>query len=328
MKMRSAGGRIVGRCCTMCPESEVQFRLANNMVHALEKPEEGTSDESADLRRRMVKEYSRPAAGSDHLRLDAIRPPKVLLATVRHLLDVYRSRRNARFNAVYSFVCDRLRAVRQDMILQEASSADAVQILEEMIPFYLETGYICRTTKCDVYDWKLHSTQLEECLSRWVDAALLVSADLVSRRVLCAYILHLIPSQTALLQLYGLRGLLEEELFHLLRDILISFRSGNYVRFFRSLSQLPDDCPTVAAVEAVQAIRLRALSTIRSAYKSSDAMLPRALLAAWLSYDDISELLSCFAVPSAELVPVSFINVHSVLSDDSIRVLAKMRISF
>nr|CDJ82924.1 SAC3 GANP Nin1 mts3 eIF-3 p25 and WD40 repeat domain containing protein [Haemonchus contortus] len=125
---------------TMCPEAEIQFRLANNMVHALEKLD-GTSERSRDVRQRMVKEYTRPAAGSDHLNPDILRPPKILLLTVRYLLDIYESEKPKQFNSVYSFVCDRFRAVRQDMILQNVSAEETLLLLDEMIPFYLETDY-------------------------------------------------------------------------------------------------------------------------------------------------------------------------------------------
>ncbi|XGW28780.1 hypothetical protein V3C99_008515 [Haemonchus contortus] len=308
---------------TMCPEAEIQFRLANNMVHALEKLD-GTSERSRDVRQRMVKEYTRPAAGSDHLNPDILRPPKILLLTVRYLLDIYESEKLKQFNSVYSFVCDRFRAVRQDMILQNVSAAETLLLLDEMIPFYLETDYKCQTEKCEAYDWKLHSTQLDECLSRWAEAVAVVPRECVSNRTLCAYILHGISDPTSLLDLYAWKSYLSHDVFHILRDIIIGFRSNNYVRFFRRLAELPSDVITVAAVEAVRMLRLRALRTISTAYKSPGLKISRSVLARWLRHDDISDLLSCFGIPCSDSIQISSIVVNNALSDDAKRLISVM----
>ncbi|KAK6057557.1 WD domain, G-beta repeat protein [Cooperia oncophora] len=318
---------VVGKCMTMCPDAEIRFRLANNMVHALEKLEEGTSESSRDIRNKMVKEYTRPAAGSDHLHPDILRPPKVLLSTVRYLLKLYENGKTKQFNLVYSFVCDRFRAVRQDMILQDVTAQETLHILEAMIPFYLETNYICRTRKCDVYDWKLHTTQMEECLSRWEEAMAVLPQDFGSSQILCAYILHGIPSSRALLDLYSWKSYLDCDTFAILRDIIIAFRSNNYIRFFRRLSELPSDAIAVAAVEAVLILRLRALSIITTSYKSPGLKIPKSTLAKWLRHNDISDLLSCFGAPCSDLVPISSIDVHIVPGEDSKRLLSKMYLS-
>lgn len=43
--------------------------------------------------------------------------------------------------SVYDFVFDRLRAVRQDMVIQGIVGADAIDILEKIVRFHLYASY-------------------------------------------------------------------------------------------------------------------------------------------------------------------------------------------
>ncbi|KIH68663.1 WD domain, G-beta repeat protein [Ancylostoma duodenale] len=87
----------------MCPESEVCFRCSNGMVHVLERSRGSREEEDTS---KMVKEYARPAAGRDHLHPECLRPPDVLVQTVRYLLRMYEHEKHARFGCVYSFNMD------------------------------------------------------------------------------------------------------------------------------------------------------------------------------------------------------------------------------
>uniref|UniRef100_A0A914S9U3 SAC3/GANP/THP3 conserved domain-containing protein n=1 Tax=Parascaris equorum TaxID=6256 RepID=A0A914S9U3_PAREQ len=42
---------------------------------------------------------------------------------------------------VYEFVSDRLRAIRQDMIVENLDAEKSILLLESMIPFYAEAEY-------------------------------------------------------------------------------------------------------------------------------------------------------------------------------------------
>jgi len=42
---------------------------------------------------------------------------------------------------VYDFVFDRLRAVRQDLVIQGLSSADSIMVLEPIVRFHSYAGY-------------------------------------------------------------------------------------------------------------------------------------------------------------------------------------------
>lgn len=45
------------------------------------------------------------------------------------------------WNEVYDFIFDRLRAVRQDMTIQQIGGMEAVSLLEDTVRFYIYSGY-------------------------------------------------------------------------------------------------------------------------------------------------------------------------------------------
>ena len=49
--------------------------------------------------------------------------------------------RSSSWPVAYEFIVDRLRAVRQDMIIQNTNSKERLLLLEAMIPFYIESQY-------------------------------------------------------------------------------------------------------------------------------------------------------------------------------------------
>lgn len=77
-----------GTCQTMCPAHELQTRETERRLHRFEmlagteRDRRPRGDAS-----RSVKEYSRPAAGKDSTKASDLRPPAVLLKTVRYLID-------------------------------------------------------------------------------------------------------------------------------------------------------------------------------------------------------------------------------------------------
>uniref|UniRef100_A0A914W233 SAC3/GANP/THP3 conserved domain-containing protein n=1 Tax=Plectus sambesii TaxID=2011161 RepID=A0A914W233_9BILA len=167
-------------CMTMCPEAEIRFRESRCLIHPLESSDQTASTSSSKSRRadhsRMVKVYSRPAAGRDDVDPSQLRPFPVLKRTVSYLLRLA-NESTASWTLVYEFVADRLRAIRQDMIIQRMNPLHTLELLEAMIPFYFIAEYRCESRHCPGYDRKLHSTQLEECLCRWKEVFLLIGSS-------------------------------------------------------------------------------------------------------------------------------------------------------
>ncbi|XP_051961994.1 SAC3 domain-containing protein 1 [Xyrauchen texanus] len=156
-----------GICMTMCPAYELRQREVQNRLHRFEMVA-GTERyrvPCADVSR-AVKEYSRPAAGKDSTRSSDLRPPSVLLKTVCYLVDaVAASSIFQPWTEVYSFVFDRLRSVRQDMIIQRVSGPECIAVLEKSVRFLLYASYRLCGQPLQHYDPRINDTHLQESLS-------------------------------------------------------------------------------------------------------------------------------------------------------------------
>ncbi|KAL6482652.1 hypothetical protein MHYP_G00075240 [Metynnis hypsauchen] len=156
-----------GTCTTMCPISEVRQREAQNRLHHFEVLAGTERDRlpRADVCR-AVKEYSRPAAGKDTTRASELRPPDVLLKTVCYLVDDIAACPTLQpWTEVYSFVFDRLRSVRQDMVIQRVSGPECASVLERTVRFLLYASYRLCGQPLRLYDPHINDTHLQESLS-------------------------------------------------------------------------------------------------------------------------------------------------------------------
>ncbi|XP_026879934.2 SAC3 domain-containing protein 1 isoform X2 [Electrophorus electricus] len=156
-----------GTCMTMCPAYELRQRELQNRLHRFEVL---TGTEHDRLPRAdvscTVKEYSRPAAGKDSTRATDLRPPDILLKTVYYLVDdIAASSTLHPWTEVYSFVFDRLRSVRQDMIIQRISGPECVAVLERTVRFLLFASYRLCGQPLRLFDSCINDTHLQECLS-------------------------------------------------------------------------------------------------------------------------------------------------------------------
>ncbi|XP_076840571.1 SAC3 domain-containing protein 1 isoform X2 [Brachyhypopomus gauderio] len=156
-----------GTCTTMCPAHEVRQRQLQNRLHRFEMLPGTERDRlpRADVSR-TVKEYSRPAAGKDSTRPSDLRPPDTLLKTVCYLVDdIAGSTKLQPWTEVYSFVFDRLRSVRQDMIIQRVSGPACVAVLERNVRFLLFASYRLCGQPLRLFDPCINDAHLQECLS-------------------------------------------------------------------------------------------------------------------------------------------------------------------
>ncbi|KAG7283660.1 hypothetical protein CRUP_020433, partial [Coryphaenoides rupestris] len=137
-----------GTCQSMCPKRELQERESQRRLHRFETlagTERDRRPRADPLR--TVKEYSRPAAGKDSTRPSDLRPPAVLLKTA------------------YDFAFDRLRSVKQDMIIQRTTGPDCLAILERMVRFLVYASFRLCGEPLRLYDPRINDTHLQESLS-------------------------------------------------------------------------------------------------------------------------------------------------------------------
>ncbi|XP_069102726.1 SAC3 domain-containing protein 1-like [Argopecten irradians] len=161
------GNSIQGTCRFMCPEKEIDLREKEELLHPLE----GVKDEGGRficVRSRVVKEYSRPAAGKEDPQPSDLRPPHILKKTVDYLLGKVAVRIDYSWSDLYDFVFDRLRAVRQDMVIQSIGGQDGIELLEKIVRFHIYAGYRLCTRPMSVFDQKINDQHTQECLKRLI----------------------------------------------------------------------------------------------------------------------------------------------------------------
>ncbi|CAI5741510.1 unnamed protein product [Hyaloperonospora brassicae] len=177
---------IHGECQALCPLKEEQERRATHELSRFECPNENVPFLVA------VKKYRRAAAGRDVFIASALRPAPVLLRTLRHLfttvlqwpqsgfdsclptvnatLQPLEARPNE-FLALYYFVNDRVRSVRQDFTVQRIESVSLMIALQQIARFYLVARLLSVQLLGDgnsAQDWsdKLNDEQLVSALSQ------------------------------------------------------------------------------------------------------------------------------------------------------------------
>jgi SAC3 domain-containing protein 1 len=240
-------------------------------------------------REKMVKEYSRPAAGKD-IRPEHLRPFPVLLKTVQYLLQLPTEFSSSdKWPTVYGFVVDRLRSARQDMIVQEFPVDESVAILEAMMPFYLEAEYKCEVTQCRSYDKKLHSAEVNECFSRWIILA--DTLEKVNEEILGAFLLRYCEQTNVLILLMQWRTRIRESTFDQLSMIILSYKMDNYVKFFKELEN-SSYLYRLAVWPKYGQVRLNAFRIMSAAYSKSK--IPTAVVQKWLAFPSEVNVTTCY----------------------------------
>lgn len=276
-----------GTCLEMCPTRERIMREKEDMLHVLELPPgtsfkpPPTSDPSL-----TVKSYIRSAAGQQTPLPKDVRPLEVLLKTVKHLLASSQVQRpDESWCVIYDFVWDRLRAVRQDMVIQGLKCSRCIKIYERIVRFHCYAGYrLCDEPICR-FDSQINSSQLLACLKQ-----VLVLYDDLDYHGKSRY------EMEALYLLWGLgdaetltRGL------HLPSDVQRNetvkqafamsraMWCGNYVYVCSSVKALPP-LLLCAAVQQLPRVRRRALHVMSHGYHSRNLTFPLQHLSKLLLY--------------------------------------------
>lgn len=269
-----------GTCKKMCPASEIQFRIENNLVHILEcSTSDGKSQPNPD---RMVKEFSRSAAGSNLLVAEQLRPMPVLEKSVDYLIKLFK-RKEDNLQAVYNFIMDRFRAIRQDMVIQRLTADDCILLVEKMLPFYIETEYICSTTDVNFYNWKLHSTQMEDCFSTW-NACISKTAKFSQDILFISFFRNLKPTTMNSLLPY-----FTSENQRSAVALYNAYSSNNFVKFFRLLSHFSSTLIKQCCTPLVHQLRVKALFSIYIAFKCRNSFIPSSDIQRWLLFDSLED---------------------------------------
>uniref|UniRef100_A0A7E4WDT9 SAC3_GANP domain-containing protein n=1 Tax=Panagrellus redivivus TaxID=6233 RepID=A0A7E4WDT9_PANRE len=298
-----------GRCTSMCPQNELRFRSKNNLVHPLE-----TLTPFAKLTRekrqfdldKAVKEYSRPAADKK-VNFNDVRPYDTLMSTSEYLLSIVDSYQSAsQWPLVYEFVCDRFRAIRQDLIVQDLKPQRVVTLLETMIPFYLDSRRKCIDLKTNVIDPRLHEAEMDECFIRWLQAA--KDGAEVSPEIIQAYAYYYLNNPSLIIDLLNVFGE-SESLLDLLR-FSIQFYNGNSWLFFDTYKNTRIHYQRSALWIHFADMRIFTLQCFRASMSAPRISFPLELLAEHLGFTQSADLGSClrelFKIDGSLVVPFAF----------------------
>lgn len=138
----------VGTCTSMCTYEEFSERVRQKRLSKYEMVP-GTNQGNDKL---AMKEYSRSAAGREFTMAMNLRPWSVLKQGLYHLLlDI--CLRNEDWMYISGFVFDRLKSIRQDMIIQRIEGRRCVEILEGSVRFLVYSMFrLTCTTRDYVHD--------------------------------------------------------------------------------------------------------------------------------------------------------------------------------
>lgn len=291
---------IRGTCMQMCPPREIASREKQRRLHFFEtlaftSPTSNSSGQQAKLKadsRVVVKEFSRSAAGKSIDPSD-LRPANVLLKTMNYLIGEIASKDSVySWQMIYGFVFDRIRAIRQDLVVQRITGKPVVEIFEKACRFHILSGYKLSESPLDVFDPKINNDHTTECLKRllYFYETEGPSAYKDTRSEFEAYyLLHNLGSFEALNRAITLpEGIKNSFLFRLALDIAFTFMLENFVRFFRLIKKLPY-LACCAVHKHFNQVRCNALASLNTAYFSRNACLPVMLLVEILNFNNVQE---------------------------------------
>ncbi|KAG8564038.1 hypothetical protein GDO81_016301 [Engystomops pustulosus] len=290
---------VVGLCLEMCPERERRDRESQGRLHQFEiqniqwtyKGRRGRGRPIADSKK-TVKEYRRPAAGKELSNPTDLRTPATLVKTVQYLLmEIWSSVNYKDLSSLakaYTFVFDRLRAVRQDLIVQRIRGQAGALVLEGSLGFLLCAPYLVRDLPLADYDEVLHSTQVRECFAELIECykgggRFCRQAEFQS--LLLLYDLGNLDTIRRCLQLPS--EVQQWPHVCLAIDINKAHLENNWVRLFRLLHQL--NCLQACAFyRHLSRSRNKALCTMIHAYSSRNCRFPLYHLTRLLALDSPS----------------------------------------
>ncbi|XP_050432574.1 SAC3 domain-containing protein 1 isoform X2 [Adelges cooleyi] len=265
------------------------MRKNKKLVHQLEVTAKNECDS-----KKMVKCFSRSAAGRVLNKPSLLRPPKVLSDTITYLLKEVLPCTEVPFNVIYDFIDDRLNAVRQDATIQQVSDQIWVKILPPIVRFHAYAAYRCYNYDVNEFDPFLNLKHFHECIFKLLKIMLEDSNKPIVDEKVCSEIVSLMVVTNL-----GNHDFLQQALPFITKkcdlirkSIMLSLNISN--GYFGQLAKQYKEFPTLhQCVIAVQlpGLRRQFLEEISVAYNSKNNNLPILFLKESLLHDDDQQIL-------------------------------------
>ncbi|XP_012233389.2 SAC3 domain-containing protein 1 [Linepithema humile] len=300
---------ILGRCLSMCPEKERRMREREGLLHRYEIDEntKHMRKPKADPTK-TIKCFSRSAAGQTMTDLDLLRPPYVLLSTIRYLFTNIITQTDLDWVLIYDFVFDRLRSIRQDAVIQRIDITANILLLEPIVRFHTYAAQRLCERNISQFDAKINNKHLLECIKQllvlydqrdcknttdntsfYKDFEKLILSDNRSEMEALYILLH-IGDQEALRRALALSpDLKNTPAVKLAIKISLAWYLRNYVHVCRLIQQLPP-LLVCASFCNLQSFRRCVLQIMSSGYNSKVLTFPGLKLQELLFYKDINRV--------------------------------------
>ncbi|XP_033324274.2 SAC3 domain-containing protein 1 isoform X1 [Megalopta genalis] len=301
---------IQGRCLLMCPERERCMRERKGLLHRFEIDENTkTSRQPKADPMKTVKCFGRPAAGLVMTDPSQLRPAAVLLSTIRYLFTKVATRTDVDWIAIYDFLFDRLRAVRQDVAIQRIDVASSISIFEPIVRFLIYSTQRLCDRNISEFDTTINNRHLFECIShllilydQWDQKVRTSDISDISMEQLkldnnreqmeAAYILLNMGNVEALTRALTLPLCLRKSAnVQLSMKISFAWYLKNYARLCSLIARLPPLLMCTAMINMTN-IRRTTLKIMSSGYNSKVLTFPGLKLQQLLLYRDIETVLA------------------------------------
>ncbi|XP_054731831.1 germinal-center associated nuclear protein [Anastrepha obliqua] len=285
---------IRGTCELFCPEGEAKLRIKERLLHFYE-----LKNGEKNVPGKLVKAFARSAAGVKGPRAKDLRTERCLQKTVEYLLkDIILDKRKP-YNFIYDFVFDRLRSVRQEVVMQNYNARQTLKLLEPMVMFLAYSRYRLCEEHIDNFDPKICDQHLQECLKRALccyDDSNVNSLNLneLNRRnfVEAMYLLFNLETTEALNRAMSLPDeVRKSERFDLAYQIAISYYQGNFYRVLAGIQKLPHILSAITALK-LQILRRKVYLVFAHAYNCKLLVVPSSFLSKLVLYERADDLLA------------------------------------
>lgn len=275
----------------MCPDREIKFRERNNLLHYFEIDHTKKGDAKADSKK-VIKEFSRSAAGKAHLAPCDLRPSDILLSTVNYLINEIIPSDKIPFLSIYDFINDRLQAVRQDITIQMIEDDNSVQIFEKCVRFYVTASYILCDEPQIKFDQHLNGQQLSICIEKLLVLYEKFESEHMSEFIGIYLSRNLNHSEVYYRSVTVFSNHILEEDVKISMAVCAAYINRNFIRFFKLVKKLPLTL-LLCFFHHFPKMREEALKSINIAFSSPACKFPVEVLSSWLSVSKRDVLLFC-----------------------------------
>lgn len=261
----------------MCSKSEEELRVKERLLNFFE-----FKDGKKNVPGILVSEFARSAAGTKTPRTLELRTDLALQKTINYLLQTVVMDKRRSFSHVYDFIFDRLRAVRQEMVIQNYQAIPTTRLLEPIIMFLSFSRYnLCEETSHN-FDPKICEQHLQECLKRVLCCYDEINSEeeettiQAKTRIFmeCLYMVFNLGNTEALRRSLTVpEHIKKTALFKKVYRVSFNFSCQNYFKTMVEIRELPHLLCAMASLK-MQLIRKNVLEIFSHAYNSKTLVVP------------------------------------------------------